>query len=399
MAWAGEQVSYEDFDWDNAKELGVGAIARVFLCKYLKDDKQYAIKTVAKSDLIQMNKVEAAVKEKDILQQLHKSPYICTLMCTFQTDEELFYVMEYMSGGNLEMMCLKSSVPDNVLSQVVGMLLEGIISIHKLGWTHRDIKPQNICFRDDGSVGILDFDTAMSDSSSPVAMTMTKSIHEQSPNDIRKYSISEVQDVRRKTQQFVGTAQYVSPEMLDSCSHSYASDIWGLGCIVYQMTTGRPPFYAESQFEIFRQVVKCRVDFDIIKSPVMKDFCEKTLRTDPTSRLGVGEQSYPEDLKNHEIFTNYNWGSPDLELVRNYNPGENKDYIRNMVGCKEDYAFDTWIAQNTTALADYDAPFIAPAIPTVILNPDNDVMDIVDDVSGTAGEVFQPFSFGDSANN
>eukprot|EP01060_Flectonema_neradi_P036734 TRINITY_DN7158_c0_g1_i1.p2 TRINITY_DN7158_c0_g1~~TRINITY_DN7158_c0_g1_i1.p2 ORF type:complete len:399 (+),score=63.82 TRINITY_DN7158_c0_g1_i1:50-1246(+) len=394
MAWAGKEITYTDFDWDEAKEIGVGAIARVFLCKYLKDGLLYAIKTVGKSDLIQANKVEAIVKEKDILQRLHKVPYIGTLLCTFQTDEELFFVMEYLDAGNLEMLCLKSAVPEDVLVQITGMIIEGMIEIHKLGWAHRDLKPQNICFRNDGSLGILDFDTAMPDTSNPVSMSATKSIHEQTEKDKRKYSVSEVQDVRRKTQQFVGTAQYISPEMLDSCSYSYASDIWGLGCIVYQMATGRPPFYAESQFEIFRQVVKCRVDFDAIKSPVIKDFCEKTLRTDPTTRLGVNN-SYPEDLKAHDLFKNYTWGEPNLELVKTYNPGENAEYIKNMVGCKEDYGFDNWLAKNTTGLENYEPPFIPPAVPTVLLQGGtDDTMDIIDDVSHKIGETFQPFNFG-----
>eukprot|EP01061_Rhynchopus_euleeides_P003591 TRINITY_DN12869_c0_g1_i1.p1 TRINITY_DN12869_c0_g1~~TRINITY_DN12869_c0_g1_i1.p1 ORF type:complete len:437 (+),score=156.62 TRINITY_DN12869_c0_g1_i1:49-1311(+) len=420
MAWVEpSNVECDDFDWDGAREVGVGALARIFVAKCLKDGQHYAVKSIAKGSLIHTNKVEAAMGEKTLLNRMKaaKQPYVARLYSTFQTSEELFYCMEYFPRGNLEMLCMRGPVASRAaIAEIAAMVLQGLEAIHQSGWVHRDIKPENICFREDCTIGIIDFDTALQGDFKPMSSGMTKSIKEQSSEERNKrYSVTEVQAMRKKSQQFVGTAQFMSPEMLGSCTWSYCSDLWALGCIVYQLATGVPPFFAESQFSIFQLIVKNKVDYSLISDPVLRGFCEALLKTDPTQRLGCypppSDPNYLKPLKDHALFESVNWGRPNTELLQSLQPTEDKEYLTNMLG-EGDGSFDDWVASKHRELlgaACSDGPCTAEGgadacggegSPTSPRSQGSggesadDTMDIVDDANVQA---FTPFVFGNAA--
>ena len=105
-----------------------------------------------------------------------------------------------------------------------------------------------------------------------------------------------------KANSFVGTAEYVSPELLTAKSACKASDIWALGCIVYQLLAGKPPFHATTEYLVFQRITKLDLDIPGGFPEVGSDLVTKLLVLDPTQRLGSESFGGYELLKSHEFY-------------------------------------------------------------------------------------------------
>nr|KAF6441813.1 3-phosphoinositide dependent protein kinase 1 [Rousettus aegyptiacus] len=106
---------------------------------------------------------------------------------------------------------------------------------------------------------------------------------------------------------FVGTAQYVSPELLTEKSACKSSDLWALGCIIYQLVAGLPPFRAGNEYLIFQKIIKLEYDFPEKFFPKARDLVEKLLVLDATKRLGCEEMGGYGPLKAHPFFESITW--------------------------------------------------------------------------------------------
>ncbi len=105
-----------------------------------------------------------------------------------------------------------------------------------------------------------------------------------------------------KRSSFVGTAQYVSPEVLSGGGTSYASDLWAFGCVLYQMVTGMPPFQSQSEFLIFQKITKLEYTFYEGFDEHAKDLIRGLLVIDPEKRLGARDETKYESLRSHPFF-------------------------------------------------------------------------------------------------
>lgn len=159
--------------------------------------------------------------------------------------------------------------------------------LHSLNIVHRDLKPENILFNDKMQIQITDFGTA-------------KEIPE-----------SESADTPR-TSSFVGTAQYVSPELLKDKQACVSSDLWALGCIIYQMLVGQYPFQAPNEYLTFQQILNCRYEFPDDFDADARDLIENLLQLDPLQRLGSASRGGYEKLKQHAFFSGINWDTLHL---------------------------------------------------------------------------------------
>lgn len=108
---------------------------------------------------------------------------------------------------------------------------------------------------------------------------------------------------------FVGTAQYVSPELLKDKQAGTSSDLWALGCIMYQMLAGKYPFQAPNEYLTFQQILNCKYEFPDHFSEVAKDIIKKLLQLDPMQRLGCVACGGYYALMNHPFFDGINWES------------------------------------------------------------------------------------------
>jgi len=277
--------------------------------------KVYAIKILHKAHIVKEKKHKYVGIEKEALSRLTRAPGIITLYWTFQDRESLYFVLALAPNGELlsHIKTLGSfSVPTTRFYGA--QLLEAIRSIHEAGVIHRDIKPENVLFDKEMRIKITDFGSAKILTANPAASALTApSAGPTQPNAplpqqtsvatavipasprarpaLVRSADSNAQShpsgaggagdgVTEKPSSFVGTAEYVSPELLLSRSVSFASDWWAFGCIVFQMLCGRPPFKGPTEYQTFQRILHRDLEWP--------EFFEVEEGTGPEADAGAG---------------------------------------------------------------------------------------------------------------
>ncbi|KAI3327566.1 Pkinase-domain-containing protein [Xylariaceae sp. AK1471] len=283
-------------DFSFGRVLGEGSYSTVYLATDRQTLKEYAVKVLEKRHIIKEKKIKYVNIEKDTLNRLTEHPGIVRLYYTFQDENSLYYVLDLCSGGELLGVLKKTGTFDVECTRFFGaQILDAIEYMHSRGVIHRDLKPENVLLDDQLHVKITDFGTArlLSDPRAPHA----------SPNieDMGTSSRGKERDDSRAAS-FVGTAEYVSPELLTNKNACKASDLWAFGCIIYQMLAGRPPFKGGSEYLTFQKIVSLDYDFPAGFPPAARDLVERLLVLDPARRLTI------EHIKNHEFFDGQQFG-------------------------------------------------------------------------------------------
>ena len=214
-----------------------------------------------------------------MLSRMHH-PGIVKLYFTFQDATWLYLAIELCPNGELaELIGRKGRLPLNLVQFYAGELVNILTYLRKLGVAHRDIKPENLFITDSGHLKLGDFDTAK--------VVIAAGSHLAAAN----------QNHPERMNTFVGTAQYVSPEMLhDSAVAGFGSDLWALGCVVFQMLTGTPPFKSSSEYVTFQKILATDYSFPDNVPEVGQSFVRALLTLDPQDRLGFFKI---DDLKRH----------------------------------------------------------------------------------------------------
>lgn len=283
-------------DFSFGRMLGEGSYSSVYLATDRQTLKEYAVKVLEKRHIIKEKKIKYVNIEKDTLNRLTEHPGIVRLYYTFQDENSLYYVLDICSGGELLGVLKKTGTFDVECTRFFGaQILDAIEYMHSRGVIHRDLKPENVLLDDQLHVKITDFGTArlLSD---PRASQVPPRIE-----DTGTSSRGKEQDDSRAAS-FVGTAEYVSPELLTNKNACKASDLWAFGCIIYQMLAGRPPFKGGSEYLTFQKIVNLDYEFPPGFPPAARDLVERCLVLDPARRLTI------EHIKNHEFFEGQQFG-------------------------------------------------------------------------------------------
>lgn len=269
--------------------LGEGSYSTVFLATDRQNLKEYAIKVLEKKHIIKEKKIKYVNIEKNTLNRLTDHPGIVRLYYTFQDETSLYYVLDLCTGGELLGVLKRTGTFDVECTRFYGaQILDAIEYMHSRGVIHRDLKPENVLLDGNLHVKITDFGTAklLPDPREPKPPT------EEGPPPEEARAAS-----------FVGTAEYVSPELLTDKTAGKPSDIWAYGCIIYQLLVGRPPFKGGSEYLTFQKIVGLEYDFPAGFPPAARDLVERCLVLDPTRRLTI------EHIKNHEFFDGQKFGT------------------------------------------------------------------------------------------
>ncbi|KAI5721782.1 hypothetical protein M8J77_025626 [Diaphorina citri] len=289
-------------DFIFGKVIGEGSFSTVYLAKDIHTGKEYAIKVCEKHHIIRERKTVHVKREKDVLNLLtHSSFYAARpgsnfflkLSSTFQDLERLYFVLTYAKNGELLPYINKVGSFDVECTRFYsGEILVALEHLHRLNIIHRDLKPENILLDENMHILIGDFGSSkilnQGPPSPPSSQTNNTANDTDDDNSSPPPSSNPMQAPReRRRNSFVGTAQYVSPELLSDKTASPASDLWALGCIVYQMISGLPPFRSRSEYIIFQKILKLEYEFPNGFSPLARDLVEKLLVLDPSQRLGA----------------------------------------------------------------------------------------------------------------
>lgn len=261
--------------------------------------------------MIFREKKEQYVKrEREVLQMLNGVPGFVNLFCTFQDSKYLYFVMTYAKNGDLLPHIKKVGSFDIECSKFYAAeLVIALENMHSKNIIHRDLKPENILLDAEMHILIADFGSS-------------RIIDE---NRDENYS-------RNRASSFVGTAQYVAPETLQCEKITKAADLWALGCIIYQMISGLPPFRAGSEYLIFKKILKRELIFPDGFHKAAKDLVQRLLQIEPDQRLGAQDQNdLYESIRSHEFFDGITWDDIRSQVpptIHPFLPGLEEDDVQ-----------------------------------------------------------------------
>jgi len=219
--------------------LGAGGMGEVYLAQDTKLDRKLALKILA-TDIAGNDLVRRFIQEAKAASALNH-PNILTIYEIDEVDSAHFIATEFVEGETLRERIRKS--PLGVLEAIdIGIqVANALCATHSVGIVHRDIKPENIMLRKDGIVKVLDFGlaklspTKLTSSSDPEAPTQAQ--------------------VSTGAGMILGTAQYMSPEQARGVNVDERTDIWSLGCVLYEMVAGRQPFKGETSLDVMSGIL------------------------------------------------------------------------------------------------------------------------------------------------
>ncbi|CAI9765926.1 unnamed protein product [Fraxinus pennsylvanica] len=247
-------------------KLGHGQYGTTFLCVEKETQKEYACKSIAKRKLLTMENVEDVRREIEIMYHLSGHPNIISIKGAYEDSVAVHVVMELCTGGELfDRIVNQGHYSEKKAAELTRTIVGVIESCHSLGVMHRDLKPENFLFVNE-------------DEDSPV-----KTID---------FGLSAFFKPGQIFTDVVGSPHYVAPEVLRKC-YGPEADVWSAGVIIYCLLSGVPPFWGESEQEIFEDVLYGDLDFSSDPWPKIsqsaKDLVKKMLVRDPRKRLTAHE--------------------------------------------------------------------------------------------------------------
>ncbi|WKY02669.1 hypothetical protein Q1695_016157 [Nippostrongylus brasiliensis] len=284
-------------DYEVKREIGEGSFSVVYSATEKNEPhRDVAIKMCFKKQILKEKRVASVHREKCVLARLssaeHEHPFIVTLYATFQDRDHLYFVLSYAEYGDLlHIMHKKPEKHFNLDDSrfYTAEVLSALQHIHSLSYVHRDVKPENILVAATGHIMISDFGSVKDLSGAP-----------------EKYNDSG-SEKRLRRSSFVGTAQYVSPEVLEGQPVSPATDLWALGVVIYQFLTGRHAFHDESEYLIYKRIQKLLFSYPPEFPDTAKDLIDRLLVIKPEYRLGTTTTGGPEALRYHKFFEEIDW--------------------------------------------------------------------------------------------
>ncbi|KAK9889772.1 hypothetical protein WA026_007149 [Henosepilachna vigintioctopunctata] len=274
----------EDFNF--LKVLGKGSFGKVLLAELKDTEYYYAIKCLKKDVVLEDDDVECTLIERKVLALGTKHPYLCHLLCTFQTESHLFFVMEYLNGGDLMFHIQQTGrFPEERARFYAAEIVSGLKFLHNKGIVYRDLKLDNILLDFDGHVRIADFGMC-------------------------KLQVF----LDRMADTFCGTPDYMAPEIIRGQHYNQSVDWWSFGVLLYEMLLAQSPFSGCDEDELFWSICNEKPVLPRFLSPESSRIVSMLLDKDANKRLGT-RFSPCGDIKDQPFFRSIDWDKLESRML------------------------------------------------------------------------------------
>ncbi|XP_012554647.2 rho-associated protein kinase 2 isoform X1 [Hydra vulgaris] len=269
-------------DFNEIKVIGRGAFGEVKLVRHKETKQVYAMKLLSKFEMIKRSESAFFWEERDIMAHAN-SEWIMAIHYAFQDEKFLYMVMDYMPGGDIINLMSGYDIPEIWARFYIMELVLAVDALHKYGFIHRDIKPDNMLLDKNGHLKLADFGTCM---------RMDK-------------------DGLVRSDTAVGTPDYISPEVLQSQGsqgvYGRECDYWSVGIVLYELIVGDPPFCDDSLIGTYGKIMNHKTSLQFPDYIEMSSNCKKlicgflTTRDQRLGRNGI------DDIKNQKFFQTDLW--------------------------------------------------------------------------------------------
>ena len=269
------KISYSDFE--PLKLIGTGSSSKVLLVRFNQNKHLYAMKILSKNQ-IKLNKQEEHSKTERDLMVKFNFPFLVNIKFAFQDENKLYIVSEFLQGGDMYFHMHHSNIQfteEKAKFYIIEIIL-ALEFLHQNNVIYRDLKPENILMDSNGHIKISDF------------------------------GLSKIlENSKDKAYTLCGTLQYLAPEILKSRGYDKSVDWWSLGCIFYEMLTGKLPFRIKGNL-INPNVFEEKIKFDGISNPLAVNLISQLLVVNPKKRIGYGDLD-AKKIKEHPYFNEVDW--------------------------------------------------------------------------------------------
>ena len=241
--------------------LGKGTFAKVYHAKHITTGESVAIKIINKDHVMKRNGMMDQIKREISIMKLVRHPNIVELKEVMATKTKIFFVMEFVRGGELFAKVVKGKLKEDAARRYFQQLISAVDFCHSRGVSHRDLKPENLLVDENGDLKVSDFGL----SALPEQLLQDGLLHTQ-----------------------CGTPAYVAPEVLRKKGYDGAkADIWSCGVVLYVLLAGYLPFQEENLMNMYRKIFKAEFDFPPWFSPEARRLISKLLVVDPEKRISI----------------------------------------------------------------------------------------------------------------
>ncbi|CCK69533.1 protein kinase C KNAG_0C04310 [Huiozyma naganishii CBS 8797] len=261
------------------KVLGKGNFGKVILSKSKNTGSLCAIKVLKKDNIIQNHDIESARAEKKVflLATETRHPFLTNLFCSFQTENRIYFAMEFIGGGDLMWHVQNQRLSVRRAKFYAAEVLLALKFFHSNGVIYRDLKLENILLTSEGHIKIADYGLC---------------------KDEMWYG--------NKTSTFCGTPEFMAPEILKDQEYSRAVDWWAFGVLLYQMLLCQSPFSGDDEDEVFNAILTDEPLYPIDMAGDIVQIFQGLLAKDPEHRLGAGPRDALEVME-EPFFRNINF--------------------------------------------------------------------------------------------
>merc|ERR1719487_2174582 len=257
--------------------VGRGTFGTVRLVHHKRDEnKSYALKGVKKHEVVKGNQQKSIVMEREVNKQCYH-PCIMQFIKTFQDKDNVYFLTEFLGGGDLFYAIREIGYLTKLHSQFFsGTIVLALEYLHARSIMYRDLKPENVLLDFNGAAKLVDFGCCK--------------------REVRTHTL-------------VGTPDYMAPEVIKQQGYTCVCDWWSLGVMMYEFVVGPLPFGADAtdQMSLFKAILKEPLEFpDYISDEPAKNLIAGLLERKTEKRMGSSTQGAKE-MKAHDYYSDFNW--------------------------------------------------------------------------------------------